>query len=241
MKTTNIYTDRFETVLPTKELQRVVAPWLSLCNQPVTRETLDLIRAQHEEFRKVCEPPAPPPKPAAVRRSGFPRWPLGLVMVLSAVLFIALALTSRKNPPVTVLPLVESPGWPAESTLVPAPAPAPSEQSEADWQRRVKKYADRIAAQEARYAARIANTPSTPVPAPAIEVRRAELTGYFWVQMPDSEWQRIRLLGHVNVQEQLPFSGNVIGDAYAIGREVFVWVSPGQWIDPVVKLPGIGN
>ena len=43
-------------------------------------------------------------------------------------------------------------------------------------------------------------------------------------------------LGKLNRQEDLPLTGNHVGDAYFVGAQTFVWVAPngesGMWIDP---------
>jgi hypothetical protein len=66
-----------------------------------------------------------------------------------------------------------------------------------------------------------------PVPTPIHE------SGF--AQMPYGETLWISILGNLPNQESLPRTGNHIGDAYRIGKDVFAWVAPngiGQWIDP---------
>lgn len=59
----------------------------------------------------------------------------------------------------------------------------------------------------------------------------------FWVQMPDQRWIVASAMGRANRLEELPLTGNRIGDARWIGEHCFVWLNPiGQtnptWIDP---------
>src|SRR5258707_7281483 len=59
----------------------------------------------------------------------------------------------------------------------------------------------------------------------------------FWVQMPDSRWIVATAMGRTNRVEELPLTGNKVGDARWIGEHCFVWLNPiGQtlptWIDP---------
>jgi hypothetical protein len=68
---------------------------------------------------------------------------------------------------------------------------------------------------------------------------RAERVDAPWVHMPYGENLKINLRaawdGVLMTQDQLPRTGNHIGDAFMIGKNLFVWVAPGgvgQWIDP---------
>ncbi len=59
----------------------------------------------------------------------------------------------------------------------------------------------------------------------------------FWVQMPDTRWIVATAMGRANREEELPLTGNQIGDARWIDKHCFVWLNPiGQisptWIDP---------
>jgi hypothetical protein len=106
--------------------------------------------------------------------------------------------------------------------------------------------------------ARATPTPAISVPAPRAElvrlnpnVPRATLVNLgtpsipklvqmgdtFWVQMPDSRWIVATAMGDANRLEELPLTGNRIGDARWIDKHCFVWLNPiGQttatWIDP---------
>jgi hypothetical protein len=71
-----------------------------------------------------------------------------------------------------------------------------------------------------------------PDPWKPTDMHRAEV-GYVPVRMPYGEVVETKLLGAVPNQESLPLSGNSIGDAYTVGAYEFVWVYPGQWIDPM--------
>ena len=75
-------------------------------------------------------------------------------------------------------------------------------------------------------------------PTPALEVRRGVMVNGTNVVMPYGEEVTVRILGQLPNQEALPKQGNHIGDAYGIGRDLFVWVTPdgiGQWIDPQIQ------
>ncbi len=59
----------------------------------------------------------------------------------------------------------------------------------------------------------------------------------FWVQMPDSRWIVATAIARANRVEELPLTGNKVGDARWIDKHCFVWLNPiGQtnpmWIDP---------
>jgi len=59
----------------------------------------------------------------------------------------------------------------------------------------------------------------------------------FWVMMPDGRWIVVTAMGRANTPEELPLTGNRIGDARWVGDSCFVWLNPiGQtnptWIDP---------
>lgn len=59
----------------------------------------------------------------------------------------------------------------------------------------------------------------------------------FWGQMPDGRWIVATAIGRLNRWEELPWTGNRIGDARWIGKHCYVWLNPiGQtyptWIDP---------
>jgi hypothetical protein len=110
---------------------------------------------------------------------------------------------------------------------------------------------------------RLNNAQATPAPAVSVPAPRAELVRLnpnvpratlvnlgtpviptkvqmgdtFWVQMPDSRWIVAAAMGRANRLEELPLTGNRIGDARWIGEHCFVWLNPiGQtnptWIDP---------
>ena len=59
-----------------------------------------------------------------------------------------------------------------------------------------------------------------------------------WCNMPDGRWVVATAIGRAKSQEDLPWTGNKIGDARWIGEQCFVWLNPiGQtnhplWIDP---------
>src|SRR6267142_3299036 len=109
--------------------------------------------------------------------------------------------------------------------------------------------------------ARLNNAQATPTPAPAISVPvppRAELVRLnpnvpratlvslgtpliptkvqmgdtFWVQMPDTRWIVANAMGRAKSQEELPLTGNRIGDARWIGEHCFVWLNPIGQINP---------
>lgn len=66
---------------------------------------------------------------------------------------------------------------------------------------------------------------------------KVQMGDTFWVQMPDQRWIVANAMGHANRLEELPLTGNRIGDARWIGEHCFVWLNPiGQinptWIDP---------
>jgi hypothetical protein len=56
--------------------------------------------------------------------------------------------------------------------------------------------------------------------------------------MPDGSSLAIRILGAFTRQEELPLTGNVVGDAYYVGRFPFVWIrlqsGQGVWVDPKI-------
>ncbi len=59
----------------------------------------------------------------------------------------------------------------------------------------------------------------------------------FWVHMPDRRWIVATAMGRAKSQEELPLTGNRIGDARWIDPHYFIWLKPiGQtsatWIDP---------
>lgn len=76
--------------------------------------------------------------------------------------------------------------------------------------------------------------PATPAPTPEVRVLRAEPVKHSVAHMPDGTLINVRLLGPVATQEELPLTGNHIGDTRYVGWYPFVWVSPGVWIDPVI-------
>src|SRR5258708_7855483 len=106
--------------------------------------------------------------------------------------------------------------------------------------------------------ARATPTPVMPVPAARAELVRAnpnvpraalvslgapvaqksvEWGESFWVQMPDRRWIVATAIARANRLEELPLTGNKVGDARWIGEHCFVWLNPiGQtsptWIDP---------
>jgi hypothetical protein len=57
--------------------------------------------------------------------------------------------------------------------------------------------------------------------------------------MPDGSSMAVRILGAFTRQEELPLTGNVVGDVYYVGRFPFVWTQlnngTGAWIDPQIK------
>lgn len=68
-------------------------------------------------------------------------------------------------------------------------------------------------------------------------VPRAERVDAPWVAMPYGESLQINFRGELWGQNALPHAGNHVGDAFKIGKDIFVWVTPGgvgQWIDPVI-------
>jgi hypothetical protein len=74
-----------------------------------------------------------------------------------------------------------------------------------------------------------------PVPrAQPVEVRRA--TRAVLAHMPDGSTQVLTVVGTVTQQEELPLSGNSIGDTYFVAGIPFVWTQlnngTGAWIDP---------
>ena len=59
----------------------------------------------------------------------------------------------------------------------------------------------------------------------------------FWVMMPDGRWIVVTAMGRANRVEELPLTGNRIGDARWVGDSCFVWLNPigltiPTWIDP---------
>ena len=73
---------------------------------------------------------------------------------------------------------------------------------------------------------------------PSVQTNPLQGGDAFWVQMPDGRWVVATAVGRANSQEELPWTGNQIGDAIWIGQQCFVWLNPiGQtnhplWIDP---------
>ncbi len=72
---------------------------------------------------------------------------------------------------------------------------------------------------------------------PHLETTKLQWGDSFWVQMPDQRWIVATAIARANREEELPLTGNQIGDARWIDKHYFVWLNPiGQtnptWIDP---------
>src|SRR5260221_85799 len=48
----------------------------------------------------------------------------------------------------------------------------------------------------------------------------------FWVQVPDQRWVVATAIARANRLEELPLTGNKVGDARWIGEHWFVWLNP---------------
>jgi hypothetical protein len=67
--------------------------------------------------------------------------------------------------------------------------------------------------------------------------KKVQVGESFWGQMPDGRWIVATAMGWTKSWEDLPWTGNRIGDARWIGKHCYVWLNPiGQtsptWIDP---------
>jgi hypothetical protein len=67
--------------------------------------------------------------------------------------------------------------------------------------------------------------------------KKVQVGESFWGQMPDGRWIVATAMGWTKSWEELPWTGNRIGDARWIGKHCYVWLNPiGQtsptWIDP---------
>jgi hypothetical protein len=57
--------------------------------------------------------------------------------------------------------------------------------------------------------------------------------------MPDGSSLVVTILGAVSRQEELPLSGNSIGDTYYVAGVPFVWTDlsgGGGWLDPAIEI-----
>jgi hypothetical protein len=157
-------------------------------------------------------PPDIGPTPRS-RRKG--PW-ISLAIALGAIITVA-ALNTRPrhdDPPVKS-------NAPVEALSAPEPTPAPTHLSLSSDNNTVIL------------------TASEPTP---VEVRRAEpapTPTFRLAHMPDGSSLAVRILGAFTRQEELPLTGNVVGDVYYVGRFPFVWTQlnngMGAWIDPQIK------
>jgi hypothetical protein len=154
------------------------------------------------------------PAPKVVARKGFPviGWIIAGIVIGVSILMALFAIAIVSQQPARIpepLP-VKVPLDEAVPTPVPKPTPADYDTVVPDpnWK--------------------------PTVPDKSVSAPRAELVGTP-VRMPYGEILPVRLRGSVADQESLPLSGNSVGDAYLIGRYLFVWTQAGQWIDPIVQ------
>ena len=78
---------------------------------------------------------------------------------------------------------------------------------------------------------------ATPTPEATPEIRRAHRIAR--AHMPDGSSLVVTILGAVSRQEELPLSGNSIGDTYYVAGVPFVWTDlsgGGGWLDPAIEI-----
>jgi hypothetical protein len=161
--------------------------------------------------------PLSPPQPLRRKTlSTIDRAFAGIVIGLGTLVAVAVVITNWSQPPIQHLKPPEAETAPVRFPVTTVelgihPTPTPKPTPEVQW--------------------------TKPNPWKPAEVRRAPTpiheSGF--AQMPYGETLWISILGNLPNQESLPRTGNHIGDAYRIGKDVFAWVAPngiGQWIDP---------
>jgi hypothetical protein len=162
--------------------------------------------------------PLSPPQPLRRKAlSTIDRAFAGIVIGLGTLVAVAIVIANRPQPPQPQVHYLKAPEadpvrFPVTTVeLGTQPTPIPEPTPEVQW--------------------------TKPDPWKPAEVRRAPTpiheSGF--AQMPYGETLWISILGNLPNQESLPRTGNHIGDAYRIGKDVFAWVAPngiGQWIDP---------